>query len=138
LSDDFERVRVIAARSRIARVLSITEATVEAAWRTSAIGRRLKPLMGRLAVTAPPDRVRWCATALAVAAVAHLALRSLMSSTIAPALPAAVALTIAAGSTLVAWQAGAFHRAWPGSRLSRLGPGSWVPQAPSPKPQAPR
>jgi hypothetical protein len=137
VSHDFERVRVIAAQSGIARVLSITGATVETAWRTSAIGRRLEPLVGRLAVTAPADRVRWCATALAVAAIAHLVLRSLMSLTIAPALPVAVILTVAAGSTLVAWQADAFHRAWHGSQLARLGRWSWVRQDPRPKTQDP-
>jgi hypothetical protein len=120
MSGDFARVRAVAARSRASRVVSTTTATVQAAWRSSAVGGWLVAWTHRLSSASPAERVRWAATAIAVAAGAHLILRSVMPPVLAPALPAPLVVAVAGWSAIMAWKASAVATAWRRSRLSRL------------------
>ena len=120
MTQDFERVRHSAATSGIATAGRRLIEVATAAWSSSAIGGRWASTRGAFARATPALRVRWWAITIAVAGAAHVVLRSLMSSTVTPAMPLAVYIVIIAAGAAIAWQADAFHRAWDGSRLSRL------------------
>jgi hypothetical protein len=120
MTHDFERVRQSARTSAIAGAGCRVIAAVTSAWASSAVAGRWRHASDAFRHSPPPARLRWWAIAIGAAAVAHVGLRALMSSTVAPAMPMAVYIAIAAGSALVAWQAQGFQRAWHGSRLSRL------------------
>ena len=109
---DFERVRraatnswLIGRASRMADVLAL-------AWPASVVGGALNRSAEQLARLAVADRVRWVATTIAIAALAHLALRATLPRTVVPAMPAMLIAGIAAFAAVVAWQADAFARAW--------------------------
>lgn len=117
MTDDFERVRESAMTSAIAHRGRRLVSVASTAWPTSVIGRwwtRTRELFAR---ATPAARLRWWAITISVAAIAHVALRSLMSSTVAPAAPLAVYLVLAGAGVAIAWQADACHRAWRASRL---------------------
>lgn len=108
----FESVRRSAAASRLGRLATRGVQSVGAAWRSSLIGRTVDAEHAAWAALSPADRIRWAGRAVAVAAVAHLALRFMMSSTVAPALPTLLVAGVAVFGALAAWQAAAFARAW--------------------------
>ena len=120
MTDDFQRVRQHARTSAIATAGRRLIAVVTAAWTASAMGGWWTAATGACARATPAARLRWSAVAMAVAAAVHVVLRSFLSSTVAPAMPLGLYVVMAAGGALIAWQADAFHRAWHGSRVSRL------------------
>jgi hypothetical protein len=121
MSADFDEVRATAAQSMAGRVARRTGTAVRAAWETSFVGRSLASFHRGL-VSAPfADRLRLCATTIAIAAAGHLVLTVFMPVSVAPALPAVLLVaSVAALSAIVSWQAVAVERAWRHSRLSRL------------------
>ena len=118
--DDFKHVRHSAAGSGIATAGRRVIAILTAEWATSTVGGSWNAVSASFARATPAARVRWWAITIAIAATAHIALRALMSSTVAPGMPLGVYVVIVAGSAVIAWQAEGFHRGWHGSRLSRL------------------
>ena len=85
---------------------------IAAAWRSSTVAAIVNGTLDEFQRLAPVDRIRWIATTIAVAALAHLGLRSLLARTVVPALPSLLAGGVAVLAAVVAWQAGAFERAW--------------------------
>jgi hypothetical protein len=120
MTDDFLRLREHARTSAIATASRRLIAAATAAWTTSAVGGWWAATIRPFAGAAAAARLRWSAIAIAVAAAGHVVLRSFLSPTVAPAMPLGLYVVIAMGGAVIAWQAEAFHRAWRGSRASRV------------------
>ena len=136
MTRDFDRVTRSAQASAIAQAGRRVIAVTTAAMASSAIGAWWAGVRGSFARATPAARLRWWAITIGVAAVAHIGLRLLMSSTVSPAMPIAIYAVIAAGCALIAWQVEGFHRAARGSWV--LGLGSWVMRhGPDPKTDPP-
>ena len=120
MNNDFARVRAMAARSLMFAWWSRLMAGLQVAWRASIVGGRLTRLASGIESASSSDRLRWCATAIAVASAAQLVVRPLMPATVVPAIPAVCFLALAAGGAVIAWNAEAFHHAWGNSRWARL------------------
>jgi hypothetical protein len=120
MTRDFEHTRAAAAQSLAGRALPRFMAAAGTAWTTSVIGQSLRRATQPLATASSAELVRWCATAIAIAAMAHLMLRAMMPATVAPSLPAVVIVALAAIAATAAWKADTVSRAWQHSRLSRL------------------
>jgi hypothetical protein len=119
MTGDFHNVREAGAESWIGRGVAALRARFAAAWRTSRLGNALGRAEVSWTAQARAARIRWVATTISVAAVAHLAMRPLMSPTVIPAMPAVLFVFVAIGTAIVAWQAEAFERAWRQSRFAR-------------------
>ena len=120
MSADFARVKNSAAASRLAGLTLASRQVLLNAWRTSVVGGFVRGALRQFEVASGPERTRWCATTLAVAAAGHLGLRLLLSPTVAPGLPAPVIAGLVIAAAVVAWKAPEFHYAWRSSRLARL------------------
>jgi hypothetical protein len=120
VSGDFPRVQESAAGSRLAGLAEHARQIFLNAWRTSAVGAYCRAQWQPFRTATGPARIRWCATALAVAAAGHLGLRLLLSPTVAPGLPAPIVAGMVIAAAGVARKAEAFDRAWRHSRLARL------------------
>jgi RIO-like serine/threonine protein kinase len=112
MSGEFELVRRTARESWLMRRADALTQVLNAAWRSSITGAAVNTSLKQLSNLAPVARIRWAGTTIAIAALAHLALRSMLSSTVVPALPTLLIAGVAAFSAIVAWQAAAFERAW--------------------------
>jgi hypothetical protein len=112
MNREFPRATRAARESILGRTMMKSLELIAAAWGTSVVRAWSLGSHDRFVSTTAPARLRWTATTIATAAVAHLALRQLLSSTVAPALPMIFIAGIAAGAAIVAWQAEAFERAW--------------------------
>ena len=119
MNQGFENIADVARHSRLIGIAIGAGSVLQAAWRDSRVSRALQPAVSQFSQQSDAERIRWIAVALMVAALAHLALRSMLSPTIAPAVPAFFIGGIAAVSALVAWQAPAFDRALADSRVRR-------------------
>jgi hypothetical protein len=112
MSDEFLLVRRAARDSRLGGWFETARAILIASWRSSAIGGILQHADAQFHATDLSVRIRWIGITVAVASIAHLVLRSLLSSTVVSALPTLLFAGIATLGALVAWQAAAFERAW--------------------------
>lgn len=112
MTGDFGRVRDAATHSWLFRRAGAVTELLIAAWRSSRVGSTVDASLASLADVGTAQRIRWIATAIAIAAVAHLAIRSTLASTVVPALPALLIAGVAVFGAVVAWQADAFARAW--------------------------
>ena len=124
MTPEFEHVRHNARSSALAAAGRRIIEVIAAAWATSVAGGRYAAVSTAFGRATPPARLRWWTTTIAVAALMHLLLRALLSSTVIPAMPASVYFLIAGVSAAIALSAEAFHRAWAGSWV--VGFGSWV------------
>ena len=115
----FEGVGQSTARSTVGHIARFAGAALAAAWQSSVPGRLAGAGRHEFASATVTARVRWCATVVGVAAVGHLVLRTLMSATVAPAMPLMLFAGVAALAALVAAQPEAFIRAWRSSRTAR-------------------
>ena len=119
MTDDFDNVRDAGARSWIGRGVAAVRARLAAAWRTSRLASTLSHANADWAAHTRAARIRWVATTISVAALAHLAMRPLLLPTVVPAMPALLFVFVAIGAAIVAWQANAFEQAWRQSRFAR-------------------
>jgi hypothetical protein len=119
MTDGFERVEDAARRSRLIGGLAGGASVARASWRSSRVSAALQPALTDFGAQSSTARIRWAAVVLTAAALTHLALRSMLSPTIAPAIPAFFVAGIAAVGAVVAWQAPAFDRALADSRVRR-------------------
>lgn len=119
MSTEFERVSRSAADSKVIHVATSAGTALVAAWQTSVLGRWLGAFRDAFASTPAPARLRWCATAIGVAAAGHLVVRAFMAATVAPAMPMVLFFAVTAMAALVAWQPAALLRAWHSSRTAR-------------------
>jgi len=112
MSDEFLLVRRAARDSRLGRWFETARAILMASWHSSAVGGIVHHTAAQLHATDLADRIRWIGITVAVASIAHLVLRSLVSSTVVSALPTLLFAGTATLGVVVAWQAAAFERAW--------------------------
>lgn len=112
MNDEFPLVRRAARDSRLGGWFEGTRAILIASWRSSAIGAVIHHAAAQHRTTAVADRIRWIGITVAVASIAHLGLRSLLSSTVISAVPVLLFAGTAALGAVVAWQSAAFERAW--------------------------
>jgi hypothetical protein len=112
MNGEFSLVRSTARASQLGRVFQATRDVVIASWRGSRVGVSVQRSIEQFNDTPLADRIRWVGVAVAVASIGHLGLRALQSSTVVAALPALLFAGAAALGALLAWQAGAFARAW--------------------------
>ena len=119
MTHDFDRARASAHSSAIARTGRRLMTVAASAWTSSAIGGSWRRTREAFAHATPARRVWWWAFTIGVASAVHLVIRSFLSTTVAPGMPIAVYIVIAAASAVIAWKADAFHRAWRGSKVAR-------------------
>jgi hypothetical protein len=112
MNGEFPLARRAARDSRLGDWLEGARAILIASWLSSAIGGVVRYTVEKFHATAVADRIRWIAITIATASIAHLGLRSLLSSTVIAALPTLLFAGTAALGAVVAWQAAAFERAW--------------------------
>jgi hypothetical protein len=112
MTGEFDLVRRTARESWLMRRAGAFTEVLGAAWRSSITGAAAGASLKQLSNLAPVARIRWAGTTIAIAALAHLALRSMLSATVVPALPTLLIAGVAAFSAILAWQATAFERAW--------------------------
>ena len=113
-----EDLSQIADHSRIIHVARTSAVMTRAAWRSSLTGRLIGAARTSVMATPALLQLRWGALVIAVAAAGHLILRSMMSITVSPAMPASLVTGIAILAAAVAWQPAAFARAWRSSRVA--------------------
>ena len=119
MTDGFDRVELATRQSRLIGGLMGGASEIRRSWRSSRVFVALQPVVTDFRRQSSAVLIRWSAVVLTTAALTHLALRSMLSPTIAPAIPAFFVVGIAVLGAAVAWQAPAFDRALADSRVRR-------------------
>jgi len=116
---EFDAVRASFASSQPGRLLAALTHAVKSASRTSAAGAAARSMSMTMKGIPTASVIRTSAVAITIAAAVQPMLIAVMPPTVAPAIPQALFVIIAAFAGLVAWQAEAIESAWSTSTLAR-------------------
>jgi len=119
MNRDFELTDAALASSIAGRALAWLGDTIRSAWRSSATGAAARSVRGALQAMPATMLIRTIAVAVMTAAALQPLLMSAMPATVVPAMPWPAFAVVAIVAVVVAWQAEAIARAWPGSALAR-------------------